>query len=101
MKDFVFHNPTKIIFGDGAISQIGEQAAEYGKKVLLVYGMGSIKRTGTYDKVVASLQAAGLEIVEFPGVRPNPVFSYARQGVALAKEQQVDAVVAVGGGNAL
>ncbi len=101
MKDFVFHNPTKIIFGDGAISQIGEQAAEYGKKVLLVYGMGSIKRTGTYDKVVASLQAAGLEIVEFPGVRPNPVFSYARQGVALAKEQQVDAVVAVGGGSVI
>lgn len=101
MRDFVFHNPTKIIFGDGVITQIGEQAKAYGKKVLLVYGMGSVKRNGAYDKAVKSLREAGLEIVEFPGVRSNPVFSYARQGVALAKEQQVDVVVALGGGSVI
>jgi len=101
MKNFVFHNPTKITFGDETISQLGPEARTYGKRVLLVYGMGSVKRNGVYDQAVASLQEAGLEIVEFPGVRPNPVLSYARQGVALAKKEKVDAVVAVGGGSVI
>jgi len=101
MKDFVFHNPTKIIFGEGTISQLGAEAKAYGKKVLLVYGMGSVKTNGVYEQAVASLQAAGLEIVEFPGVKSNPLLSYARQGVALAKSEQVDAVVALGGGSVI
>jgi len=101
MKDFVFHNPTKIIFGEGAIARLGEEARAYGERVLLVYGMGSIKRNGVYDQVVASLRDAGIETVEFPGVQPNPVLSHARQGVALAKENAVDAVVAVGGGSVI
>jgi alcohol dehydrogenase YqhD (iron-dependent ADH family) len=101
MKDFVFHNPTKIIFGEGTISQLGEKAKAHGRKVLLVYGMGSVKRNGVYEQVVASLQEAGLEIVEFPGVRSNPLLSYARQGVALAKKEEADAVVAVGGGSVI
>jgi len=101
MKEFVFHNPTKIIFGEGTATQIGEQAAAFGKKVLLVYGMGSVKKHGVYDIVVKSLQEAGLEIVEFPGVKSNPVLSYARQGVELAKKEEVDAVVALGGGSVI
>jgi len=101
MKDFVFHNPTKIIFGEGTISQLGGEAKAYGKKALLVYGMGSVKKNGVYDQAVASLQAAGMEIVEFPGVKSNPLMSYARQGVALAKQEQVDVVVAVGGGSVI
>ncbi len=101
MKDFVFHNPTKIVFGEGTISGLGEEAKAYGNKVLLVYGMGSVKRNGVYDQVVASLGEAGIEIVEFPGVQPNPVLSHARKGVALAKETGVDAIVAVGGGSVI
>lgn len=101
MKDFVFHNPTKIIFGEGTVSQVGSEAAEYGKRALLVYGMGSVKRNGIYDKVVASLTEAGVEIVEFPGVKSNPLLSYARQGVELAKTEKVDMVVAVGGGSVI
>jgi len=101
MKDFVFHNPTKIIFGEGTISQLGGEAKAYGKKALLVYGMGSVKKNGVYDQAVASLQAAGMEIVEFPGVKSNPLMSYARQGVELAKAEQVDVVVAVGGGSVI
>jgi hypothetical protein len=101
MKDFVFHNPTKIIFGEGTISQLGAEAAACGKKALLVYGMGSVKKNGVYDQAVASLQEAGVEIVEFPGVKSNPLLSYARQGVELAKKEQVDVVVAVGGGSVI
>jgi alcohol dehydrogenase YqhD (iron-dependent ADH family) len=101
MKAFVFHNPTKIIFGEGTIAQLGAEAGAYGKKALLVYGMGSVKANGVYDQVVASLTEAGVEIVEFPGVRSNPLMSYARQGVALAKREQVDMVVAVGGGSVI
>ncbi len=101
MKDFVFHNPTKIIFGEGTIAKLGEEVRAYGSKVLLVYGMGSIKRNGVYDQVVASLKEAGVEIVEYPGVKSNPVLSHARQGVALAKEAGVDAIVAVGGGSVI
>ena len=101
MKNFVFHNPTKIIFGEGTLSQIGQEAKAYGNRALLVYGMGSVKRNGAYDQAVASLQEAGVEIVEFPGVRSNPVLSYARQGVALAKAEQVDVVVALGGGSVI
>jgi len=101
MKDFVFHNPTKIIFGEGTIDKLGEETGAFGKKVLLVYGMGSVKRNGIYDKAVASLQGAGLEIVEFPGVQPTPVLSHARAGVALAKQEQVDVIVAMGGGSVI
>jgi len=101
MKDFVFHNPTKIIFGEGTIAQVGPEAGAYGKKALLVYGMGSVKKNGAYDQAVASLQEAGVEIVEFPGVKSNPLLSYARQGVELAKTEQVDVIVALGGGSVI
>ncbi|NQT87043.1 iron-containing alcohol dehydrogenase [bacterium] len=101
MKNFVFHNPTKIIFGEGTIAELGKEASAYGKKALLVYGMGSVKRNGVYDQAVTSLREAGLEIVEFPNVRSNPVLSYARQGVELAKKEKVDVVVAVGGGSVI
>ncbi|MDP6547019.1 MAG: iron-containing alcohol dehydrogenase [Phycisphaerae bacterium] len=101
MKDFVFHNPTKIIFGEGTISQLGAEARAHGKKALLVYGMGSVKKNGVYDQAVASLQEAGMEIVEFSGVKSNPLMSYARKGVELAKSEGVDVVVAVGGGSVI
>jgi alcohol dehydrogenase YqhD (iron-dependent ADH family) len=101
MKDFVFHNPTKIVFGEGTIAKLGEETGAFGKKVLLVYGMGSVKRNGIYDKAVASLEDAGLEIVELGGVQPNPVLSHAREGVALAKREQVEVIVAMGGGSVI
>ena len=101
MQEFVFHNPTKIIFGEGKIAQLGDEAKAYGKKALLVYGMGSVKKNGVYDQAVASLTEAGIEIVEFGGVKSNPLMSYARKGVELAKAEQVDMVVAIGGGSVI
>ncbi|MCP4396627.1 MAG: iron-containing alcohol dehydrogenase, partial [bacterium] len=101
MENFEFWNPTKIIFGKDTISQIGQETQQFGKKALLVYGKSSIKNNGIYGKVVNSLHKAGLEIVEFSGVKPNPVLSHAQEGIALAKKEQVDVIVAVGGGSVI
>ncbi len=101
MRPFTFHNPTKIIFGSGTIPQLGNEASRFGNKVLLVYGKGSIKRNGVYDQAAESLRAAGLDIVEFPGVKPNPVLSHAREGIVLAKQEKIEVIAAVGGGSVI
>ncbi len=103
MKAFTFHNPTKIIFGNGhAADATGDSVSAHGKKVLFVYGKNSIKRNGTYDKVLGSLQAAGLsDIFEFSGVKPNPCLSHLKAGIERAREVQADVVLAVGGGSVM
>lgn len=101
MQNFVFENPTKIIFGKGQIAKIGREVGKFGKKVLMIYGQGSIKRNGVYDQVVASIGEAGLELVEFSGVRSNPVLSCALEGIEVAKKEKVDVVLAVGGGSVM
>lgn len=102
MKNFDFHNPTRLVFGKDTIPNIGSYVQEYGeKKVLLLYGKGSIFKNGVYDQVVASLQAAGITYVEMSGVQPNPVLSKVRETVQFMKEEQVEAIVAVGGGSVL
>jgi alcohol dehydrogenase YqhD (iron-dependent ADH family) len=101
MQNFVFHNPTKIIFGKDTIPLIGSESAAFGKKALLVYGQSSIKKNSIYNQVVQSLQEAGMEIIEHPGVQSNPVLSHVQKGIALAKEHQVDVIVAVGGGSVI
>ncbi|MDI9569800.1 MAG: iron-containing alcohol dehydrogenase [Pseudomonadota bacterium] len=101
MQNFIFENPTKIIFGRGQIRRIGAETARFGGKILLVYGQGSIKKNGVYDQVMASLGEAGLAVVEFPGVRPNPVLSHAVEGIAIAKREGIEAVLAVGGGSVI
>jgi alcohol dehydrogenase YqhD (iron-dependent ADH family) len=101
MRNFTFENPTKIIFGKDQIKEIGCEAAKFGKKVLMVYGEGSIKRNGIYDQVVASLTTAGLAVVEFPGVKSNPVLSHVSKGIDIARREGVDVVLAVGGGSVI
>jgi alcohol dehydrogenase YqhD (iron-dependent ADH family) len=101
MQNFIFENPTKIIFGKGQIGKTGREIAKFGKKVLMVYGEGSIKKSGVYDQVVASLRDADIEIVEFPGARSNPVLSHVLKGVDVAREKGVDVVLAVGGGSVI
>ncbi|GAB4338631.1 MAG: iron-containing alcohol dehydrogenase [Desulfobulbaceae bacterium] len=101
MQNFVFHNPTKIIFGRDTIPSIGPETREWGKTCLLVYGTGSIRRNGIYDQVTRSLTGAGLTIHEHGGVRSNPLLSHVREGIAKARENGVDVVVAVGGGSVL
>ncbi len=101
MKDFVFCNPTKIIFGPGKIAELGGQVSETSKRVLLLYGQGSIKRNGVYEQVVSSLRGGGVDFVELSGVKPNPVLGKVHQGIRIAREHEVDGVVAVGGGSVI
>ena len=101
MKDFELYIPTRIVFGEKRINEIGSYAKKYGKKLMMVYGQGSIKKNGVYNTVMKSLKDANIEVIEFPGVKPNPVISHTREGVALAKKEKVDFILGVGGGSAL
>ncbi|HCF48771.1 MAG TPA: NADH-dependent alcohol dehydrogenase [Syntrophomonas sp.] len=100
MRNFSFVNPTRIIFGQDTIKRLGKEAANDGiKKALLVYGQGSVFRNGVYEQVASALHEAGVGFVELPGVQPNPVLSKVQTGIELAREYQVEAVIAVGGGS--
>ena len=101
MIDFVFQNPTKIIFGKEALSHLGEEVRRYGTRVLLIYGGGSIRRLGLYDQVKQALAEAGAMAWELPGVQPNPRLSLVLEGVKLCKENGIQLVLAVGGGSAI
>ncbi|TRY24537.1 iron-containing alcohol dehydrogenase [Brevibacillus sp. LEMMJ03] len=101
MDNFVYHNPTELIFGRGQLEKLKEKAAQLGSTVLLVYGGGSIKRIGLYDKVVSLLQEAGCTIHELPGVEPNPRLSTVKKGIELCRRERVDWILAVGGGSVI
>jgi alcohol dehydrogenase YqhD (iron-dependent ADH family) len=101
MQNFEFYAPARIIFGRGQEARIGELLAPHAKKVLLHYGRGSIKRSGLYDTVVASLNANGVEFAELSGVKPNPRLSLVHEGIALCKKENVELILAVGGGSAI
>ena len=101
MEPFAFSLPTNLIMGKERYDEVGEHCAKLGKKVLLHYGGGSIKKNGVYDRVVASLKAAGVEFVELGGVKPNPRIELVREGVELCKKEGVDMILAVGGGSVI
>ena len=102
MRDFVFHNPTKIVFGKGKIKQIGEEIKNFGvKKVLFLYGRGSIKKNGVYEDVTNSLKESGIDWVEVSGVKPNPVLSKVHEAIEVARRENVEAILAVGGGSVI
>ncbi len=101
MNNFVFHNPTKILFGRNTISSIGSETAQLGTRGLLVYGSGSIKKNGIYQQVTDSLKLANVEITDHGGVQSNPLLSQVRQGIAKVKEHNLDVIIAVGGGSVL
>jgi len=102
MENFTFFNPTKIEFGTGKEQLIGQHLADHGtKKVLLCYGSERIKREGLFDLVKQNLAEKGIDLVELGGIVSNPVISKVREGIALAREHQVDAILSVGGGSVL
>lgn len=101
MNSFQFYNPTRIVFGEGKAVQIGELAAKYGRTVLLVYGGGSIKRSGLYDRTIDKLAQQGLKVVELSGIEPNPRLTSVNAGIELCREHNVDLIVAVGGGSVI
>lgn len=102
MNNFTFCSPTKFVFGRGVTDTVGEELAKAGyHRALIVYGQGSVVRTGTLDRVKASLDAADMAHVELGGVRPNPEIELVREGAALAEREQIDIVLPVGGGSAM
>ena len=102
MDNFEFYSPTRFVFGRGAEKGTGELVKKYGgTKVLLHFGGGSVKANGVYDKVTASLEAAGVGYVPLGGVQPNPRSGLVREGIALCRREKVDFVLAVGGGSVI
>ncbi|ROL58321.1 iron-containing alcohol dehydrogenase [Bacteroidetes/Chlorobi group bacterium Naka2016] len=102
MQNFVFHNPTKVIFGKGTIPTIGKEIAKFNVgKVLLLAGGGSIKNNRVYQQVVDSLRANKIEWIEHWGVRANPVLSHANEGIRIIKEKGLEGILAVGGGSVI
>lgn len=102
MVNFEFYCPTRVFFGRDQHKRVGEIIKGYGyKKVLLHYGGGSIKKTGLYDEVVKSLEDAGIDFVELGGARPNPVLGLVKKGIEICRKENVELVLAVGGGSAI
>lgn len=101
MLNFEFCNKTNISFGKGTEERVGELTKLEGKKVLLHYGGGSIKKYGLYEKLIKRLEAAGVAYVELGGVKPNPRVSLVREGIELCKSEEVTFILAVGGGSVI
>ncbi|CAI6078693.1 Long-chain-alcohol dehydrogenase 2 [Paenibacillus sp. JJ-100] len=101
MRSFQFYNPTRLIFGKGQVEALKTEVPKYGKRVLLVYGGGSIKRNGLYDQVLGLLKEIGAEVTELAGVEPNPRLSTVHKGVDLCKTNDIELILAVGGGSVL
>ena len=96
---FSYHNPTKLYFGEESLSFLKDEMKNYGENILLVYGGGSIKKSGLYDEISAILKECGKSVAEVSGVMPNPTVDKLREGVKIARENNSDFILAVGGGS--
>lgn len=101
MNNFVYNIPTKVYFGENQLGNLAKELLKFGRRVLMTYGGGSIKRIGLYDRVVGELQAAGIELYELSGIEPNPRIESVRKGAEMCKEHNIDVLLAVGGGSTL
>jgi alcohol dehydrogenase len=101
LENFVYKNPTKIIFGHNTHKDIGKEVKKYSKKVLFHYGMGSIKKSGLYDEIIASLKEEDIDIFELGGVQPNPGLELTIKGSRICLENDIDFILAVGGGSVI
>ncbi len=99
--DFTYENPTKIYFGRTAMEGLKTELAKYGKTIMLAYGKGAIKKIGVYDQVIETCKSLGKIVVELSGVMPNPTYEKVMEGCRLVKENNVDLILAVGGGSVI
>ena len=99
--DFNYYNPTKIYFGKTALNNLKKELANYGENILLVYGKNSIKKNGLYDKVMETLKESNKKVVELQGIKSNPTYTQMMEGARLVKENNVDLILAVGGGSVI
>ena len=101
MENFTIYNPTKLFFGKDVVKNLGKTVNPFGKKALFVYGGGSIKRNGAYDQVVNQLQSNNIQILEYSGIKSNPLIEDVDIASKIARKAQVDFIVAVGGGSVI
>ena len=101
MNSFVYDIPTKVYFGSDRLGHLGDELKRFGNRVLLIYGGGSIKKTGLYDRVTAEIRRAGLELFELSGIEPNPRVDSVRKGAELCRREKIDVLLAVGGGSVI
>ena len=101
MNPFIYDIPTRVYFGENQLGNLGKELSTYGKRVLLCYGGGSIKKSGLYDQVIREIQKADLELFEFSGIEPNPRVYSVREGAALCRKEKIDVLLAVGGGSVI
>ncbi len=102
MQNFVYEYPTKVYFGEGEVkTHLADAMTLYGKTVMLAYGCGSVKSNGIYDEVKAILENMGKRVVDFSGIMPNPTYAKVQEGAALARKEEVDFILAVGGGSTI
>lgn len=99
--DFCYYNPTKIYFGKEGLGNLSGELANYGKNILLIYGKNSVKKSGLYDEVIKILKAADKNVTELSGIKSNPSYSQLLKGASLVKENDVDLILAVGGGSVI
>ncbi len=99
LGNFSYHNPTKLYFGEESLGFLKEEMKHYGENILLVYGGGSVKKSGLYDEITAILKEGGKKVAEVSGVMPNPTVDKLREGVQIARENKTDFILAVGGGS--
>ncbi len=99
LGNFIYHNPTKLYFGKDAVNSLKDELKNYGDNVLLVYGGGSVKKNGIYDKITAIFKECGKNVAEVAGVMPNPTYEKLLEGVKIAKQHNTDFILAVGGGS--
>ncbi|MDR3021394.1 MAG: iron-containing alcohol dehydrogenase [Clostridiales bacterium] len=101
MNSFVYQNTTKVYFGQNQLNNLGSELSKYGKRVLLTYGGGSIKKTGLYDKIKQEIDKSNLQCFEFGGIEPNPRTTSVEEAAEICKKQKIDVLLAVGGGSVL
>lgn len=101
MNSFVYDIPVKVYFGENQLCHLGAELSRYGKRVLLTYGGGSIKKIGLYDAVMDEMKKAGLEVFELSGIEPNPRIDSVRRGAQICKDEKIDVLLAAGGGSTI
>ena len=101
MNNFKIDNPTILHFGKDVMNDLGKVVTEYGKNVMLVYGKGSIKKNGIYNKVIEQLSGIGANVTEYAGIKPNPIVEDVNEAAELGRKNNIDVILAVGGGSVI
>ena len=102
MSNFIYEIPTKVYFGENQIqNNLSKEVRNYGKSVLLLYGGGTIKKIGLYDKIINELKSVNIDVYEFSGIEPNPRHTSINKAIKICKENDIDSILAVGGGSVI